>query len=273
MHIQRHKQTLFIGVLVALVATTMAPTIATATTPAPNSAVIQTRIFNDCPTSILTETNSYPSLISILDERLDCGGFANLHNWRFSEDGVTPVDFDNDSNFTFGASLTISGTADGEAGLQVSPWFSQDVDGRFNIRTTDGEIACFGGRLPFYSFTGDHGLVYVKGTTIELSITYLANDLTAMDPATIEYRVEYGGSSYTSGQLAFDEGNPAEDRPYGLWGILQEARVGGHVQPFLQAGNPDAALQAEWGDIFFESNDPVPVEQTTWGKIKAGFNE
>ena len=76
--------------------------------------------------------------------------------------------FANNGGFRFSADLTISGDGEGEAGLQISPWWSQLVDGVFNVRTTDGEIACFGGRLPFYSFTGSHGVTYVKGTTVRI---------------------------------------------------------------------------------------------------------
>jgi len=237
-----------------------------------NSAVIQTRIFNDCPTSVVTTLNSYPGLISIDDAVLDCGGFANLHNWRFSEDGATPAVFSNNDAFKFSANLTISGTAEGEAGLQIAPWWSQDVDGRFNVRTTDGEIACFGGRLPFYSFTASQGVVYTKGTTIRLTVTYLPNGLSMANPATIEYGLLYNNTLYTSGPLPFDEGNPNEDPPYGLWGILNDARAGGYVQVFLQAGNPNTNVTAEWSEIkFLDLSGPISVEQTSWGRIKSNY--
>ncbi|MEZ5066420.1 MAG: hypothetical protein R3B81_16960 [bacterium] len=240
-------------------------------TPPVNSAVIRPRIFNDCPTSTLTTTNNYPSQITILDENLSCGGFANLHNWRLSSNGTDPAVFDNDSAFRLSADLTISGTADGEGGLQVAPWWSQDVDGRFNVRSTDGEVACFGGRLPFYSFTANDGVVYVKGTTIHLEVTYLANGLSMADPATIEYVVDYNGNHYSSGALAFDEGNPAEDPPYGLWGMLNDGRVGGYVQMFLQGGNPNAAVQADWSNIEFVDLKPLSVEAMNWSKIKVDY--
>jgi len=236
--------------------------------PSPNSAVIKERVFNDCLTSVLTTTDNYPALIAIDDDELDCVGFANRHNWRFSEDDTNPAVFNNGDSFRFCATLTISGTAEGEAGLQISPWWSQDVDGVFNVRTTDGEIACFGGRLPFYSFSGSHGLTYVKGTTIYLEMTYRANDNTAENPGTIEYQVTYNAVNYSSGEIAFDEGNPDEDPPYGVWGILNDARAGGHIQCFLQAGNPNAQLRAEWADICYEDLSPVPVQATTWGKLK-----
>ena len=241
-------------------------------TPAVNGALIKERIFNDCPTSILTTVNQYPGLISIEDNVLDCGGFANLHNWRFSEDGgATEAVFTNDSAFKFSATLVITGTSEGEAGLQIAPWWSQDVDGRFNVRTTDGEIACFGGRLPFYSFTGDQGVTYTKGDAIRLTVTYLPNGLSMASPATIEYELLYNNMLYTSGALPFDEGNPNEDPPYGLWGILNDARAGGYVQAFLQGGNPNAGLKAEWLEIkFLDLGGPISVEETSFGRVK-GF--
>ncbi len=241
---------------VALLAVAFAATVCLATqaasTPHPTSAVIRTRIFNDCPVSILATTDNYPALIQISDQNPgSCYGYANLHNWRFSEDDVNPAVFDNDADFQFGADLMISGTGEGEAGLQVSPWWAKDTDGRLNVRTTDGEIAGFGGRLPFYSFTANHGLHYVKGTSIHLEITYRPNGLTASDPATIVYRVLYNSSEYSSGALPFDEGNPAEDPPYGLWGMLNDGRVGGHLQYFLSATPPPHGITATWSNVYF----------------------
>jgi hypothetical protein len=257
---------MFIG-LFAVMALGLIATSALAT-PNVNSAIIHERVFNDCPTSILTTNNSYPASISIQDE-INCeNGYANLHNWHFSEDGVNDAVFTNDSSFHMHADLVISGTGECEAGLQVAPWWSQNVDGRFNVRSTDGEIACFGGRLPFYSFTGTYGLHYVKGDPIHLEITYLPNDLTQTNPATIEYELMYNNVEYTSGPLAFDEGNPNEDPPYGLWGILNDARVGGHMQVFIANGG---TVRTEWSGIYFEALGQTPVQPTTWGRIKGMY--
>ena len=240
---------------------------ALATGPNPNSAVFVTRVFNDCPTSTLTTTNNYPASLEISDSNLSCGGFANLHAWRFSEDGTNETLFPNNSAFSFEFDMVVTGTSEGEAGIQIAPWWSE-ADGRINCRTTDGEIACFGGRMPFYSFTANHGLHYVKGTSIHLKMTYHANSLTAGDPGDVEYELTYGGNSYTSGVLLFDMGNPAEDPPHGLWGILNEAKAGGFVQPFLQGGNPAAALTATYSNIVFTQLKPVSVEPSTWAQAR-----
>lgn len=236
-------------------------------TPDVNSAFLNLRIFNDCFTSTLTTNNNYPAEIWI-DDNWDCStGFANLHNWRFSTDGATSANFENDDAFSFEATLVLSGTGNGEMGLQISPWWSQNVDGRLNIRTPDGEIACFGGRLPFYSFTGNFGVSYVKGTPIRAEMTYLANGNSMADPATIEYEITYNAVTYNSGPLAFDEGNPAEDPPYGLWGMLNFAQVGGHSQVIF-AGAPNS-VRVTWSDIKFTNlKQPNATEDTSWGKLK-----
>ena len=237
--------------------------------PNPNSAVVVPRIFNDCPGSTLNITNNYPTCVTIDDQNAGCIGFANLHAWRFSEDGTNPLVFNNGDSFRFAADLTISGTGNAEAGLQIAPWWSQ-ADGRLNVRTTDGEIACFGGRLPFYSFTASHSLSYVKGETIHLEIVYHANGLSEASPGTIEYKVTMSGVEYTSGVKTFDMGNPAEDPPYGLWGILNQAQVGGHFQFFLSTSGADGQSIVQWCNITFEAL-PVGTQAQTWSTVKGLF--
>jgi len=244
---------------------------ALAVTPNPNGAAIHERVFNDCPSSVLTTTNNYPTSISIDDAKLDCiPGWANLHIWRFSEDGgVTEAVFNNDSNYHFSADLTITGTANGEAGLNISPWWSRDVDGRFMVNASSGEVAIFGGRLPFYSFTANWGVHYLKGSTIHLEMTYQPNGLSLADPATVTYLCSYQGNTYAR-KLPFDQGNPAEDPPYGQWGMLNNGRAGGYIQAQISGGNPDTNLRADWTNIrYWNLDEPVATQPTTWGTIKA----
>ena len=220
-----------------------------------DSAVINTRIWNDNPTSIVTTSNSYPSSITIKDDQSVGAGWSNLHNFRLSDDsGSTAASFANGDAFSFAADVTLTGTAVSEAGLQVAPWWS-GTDGRFQIRAdAGGEIACFGGRLPFYSFTGSQSLTYTLGDTVRLGVVYDPHSLSSSDPATIEYLLTMGGTDYTSGALAFDEGNPAE--PYGTWGMLDSAQVGGFFQPRVGA---IAWEQVEFGNMVYS---PVPEPAT-----------
>ena len=241
-------------------------------TPAPNAAHLDLRIFNDCPLSTVTPTNLYPGSISILDVMHPaCVGFANLHSWSFSEDGgATNTLFVNGSNFHYCADVVIDGQGQGEGGLRFGPWWSPLADGRFMINSEAGhvpagEVACFGGRLPFYSFTANFGVSYVRGTTVHMEITYAAHGLTAADPATIQYQYVDASGTYNSPALPFDEGNPAENPPHGLWGCLHDAMVGGYFQPRANSG---AALACTWSNICFENLDVTPTQGSTWGRIK-----
>ena len=238
-------------------------------TPLPNSAIFHTRVFDDCPISILSTTDLFPALVEINDQNQPpqpiCAGFANLHTWRFSTDGTNPIQFQNGDEFEYSCTLVLNGV--GEGGLSLAPWWSQDPDGLFNVRTTDGEVACFGGRLPFFTFTGAFGLVYVNNTPIQVGITYLPRGLSAAQPAQVIYSIRYNSINYTSGLLNFDQGNPAEDPPHGQWGALSPWYAGGHMKMFaFPAGSPHG-IDGQWRDIQYTSR-PVPAKQSSWSQLK-----
>ncbi len=238
-------------------------------TPLPNSAVVHTRVFDDCPISILTVTNSFPASVVIDDQNQPpqplCAGFANLHTWRFSTDGTTPIGFQNGDQFDYSCDFTLSGA--GEGGLSLSPWWSPDPDGLFNVRATDGEVACFGGRLPFFTFTGAFGLVYSAGTPIKLGVSYFPRGLSAISPAQVIYTVRYNSINYTSGLLNFDQGNPAEDPPHGQWGALNTWQAGGHMKMFAFPAGQAHGVTGTWANIQY-STGPVATTKSSWGNIK-----
>jgi len=238
-------------------------------TPAVNSVVFNLNVWEDCLFHTVTTDNSYPTSVMIDDEWVQSPcGWANLHVWRFSENGTDAAIFMNGDAFRFAATLVLTGTGYCESGLQVRPWWSES-DGRLNVRTTDGEIACFGGRLPFYSFTGNHSISYVAGDPIGLEIIYYPNSLTELDPATITYNVSYGGMDYSSGPLPFDEGNAAEG--YGTWGMLDNAQVGAHLQALIGLTDDVGNVHAVWSDIEFEALPPTGTEDSSWGEVKSLF--
>ncbi|MFH1747188.1 MAG: PEP-CTERM sorting domain-containing protein [Planctomycetota bacterium] len=249
---RRTSQLLGLAIVVAVVSSAAA-------TPLIDSAIINTRLWNDDADSVLTTSNLYPSLISIQDAVLDGDGaggeWANRHNFRLSANGgISEAVFMNDDAFEFYADVTITGPANSEGGLNLAPWWSQPYDGVFMANAASGEVACFGGRLPFYSFTSNHGMNYVKGTTVRMGLIYDPNSLTELDPGTIEYLyTDTDNTTYSSGILPFDMGNPAEDPPYGLWGILNDARLGGYFLPQIDVGNPD-----NWGQIDFGNMTYIP---------------
>lgn len=252
-------------------------------TPTANGAAINQYVFGDCPFSTLTVTNSYPSLINISDvvDPNTCGGWANLHAWSFSADGgATAAVFDNNSCFSFGCDLVITGNTQVEAGIRISPWWSKYVDGRINVRIPDGEIAAFGGRMPFVTWTNPadpsniwaSSLHYVAGDPIHLEMHYDPNSLSSSDPATVQYVVVYGNVTYMTGQIALDMGNPAEDPPYGLWGMLNDGRAGG----FMQLDNGASPIgNTKSGNAMFTNiqyttcSKPTPAKTTTWGRVKS----
>jgi len=261
---KRIRYTAFAGLALAL---PMVASLAFAT-PVPNSVQMNPRIFNDCPTSILTPTNAYPALIEYAETKQTCAGFANRHNWRFSSDGgATPISFMNGDIFGVDLDLTLSGTGESEGGIEIAPWYSQDVGGQFNVRTTDGEIAVFGHVLPFYSFTANHGVTYVKGNPIHLSVLYRPRDNAPPNYGTMTYSIVYNGTPYTSGPLNMDGCNFGEQPIYGCYGILNFARVGGFVQNFLGTGGAAGTYDAKWQNVIFETA-PTPAKSATWGRIK-----
>jgi hypothetical protein len=237
-------------------------------TPAANSIVVPPRIFNDCPTATRTVIDNDFALVSIEESVLDCVGGLNRNAWDLSVDNANPLDFVNGDKFSYCATIVVTGSGNGEAGLRLSPWWSLEVDGVFMLNTGSGEIACFGGRLPFYSFTGNYAQTYTKGEVVTLQIDYDPHSLTAADPGTIVYTLTNSSGTYSSGPLAFDEGNPSENPPHGLWGILQPAHAGGYMQAQMGGpGNP-TDLKAEFRNICFDAG-PTPAEPTTFGKIKS----
>jgi len=243
-------------------------------TPTPNGVLVNQRTWNDCPLSVLTVNNNYPASIEMHDT-MDplCVGFTNMHNWQFSADGgATRIAFENCSSYHFCSDVTVTGVGNGEAGINLNPWWFPEAGGKFMLNVGTGEIACFDGRLPFYSFTVNQGLTYTRGTTVKLEITYLPHSLMAGDPATIEYKITMGPNTYSSGPLSFDQGNLAEDPPHGLYGALVPNYAGGYFQPNVTAvGDPPHGtgdLDVKFENICFEALGTVPTTTASWGRLK-----
>lgn len=232
--------------------------------PVPNSAKVFERLYNDCPISTVTSVNSYPASVSITDSwNGSCVGYANGHAWNFSGDGgATSLELGNGGNYKFKATVMLSATSGTvEGGIHIAPWWN-NMDGRFQARIPDGEVVAFGGRLPFYSFTVNHDVVYVAGTPITMEIEYHGNKRSATAPASIQYRLTYGANSYSSPVLLFDEGNPLEDPPHGLWGALDPAYGGGVVQ--VNNGSGGSNYNATWTDVEYTNFDQQLPGVATW---------
>ena len=126
------------------------------------------RYFNDRPGSNLAFENVYPSLFRITEDTPGPGGFANGHMGAFSADGGADA-----YNFNYGDAfdtvMTMNVLVDpvnvgGEAGFK----FNLFGIGHFGVLPHNGEIAAFGGILPFHSF----GVGLWAGQDIDLRIIH-----------------------------------------------------------------------------------------------------
>lgn len=271
------KRIVTIGLAVLALSVGLAA-IAPAQTPTINGAIIKLNVFNDCPVAVRTSSGAYPNITIDENDPFGCSGGLNRDVWQLSSNGgVSETAFPNWCNFRLDADVLVSGAdpADLEGGLLLSPWWADGTDGQFMINPNTGEIATFGGRLPFssnhaaapYNFTQPN---YVNNTVIHMAMLYLAGpvDPTISGiPAQITYFTVNGGVPYSFGPVNFDEGNVTENPPHGLWGILQPAYVGG----YLQAGHNGAPTTAHgvWDNITFTDETSTPAKNTTWGALKS----
>src|SRR5439155_13636004 len=131
------------------------------------------------------------------------------------------VMIDYPSEFRFGADFKIDGAGQVEVFFLLSPSSAEFFARCLLDDLPICEIACFGGAIPFYSFTAGHNITYTKGTTIHLQLTYRDHHNTPGGPAKIQYREVDNGNTYDSPVLAFGEQNEAEC-VHGLWGMLND---------------------------------------------------
>ena len=247
-------------------------------TPAINAAKDSVRVFNDCPvTNVNAAPNAYPAIVHFDENTFLCAGGINLHIFNLSDDGgLSSAIFNNKDAFSIASTVTLrqlSGNTQVEAGLRVNPWYGPVADGVFNLRLPDGEIACFGGALPFFTFTGAFGLHYQNGVPARETIIYTPNCNTKDNPGTIEYQLIYNGQFFTSGPLPFNNCTPGEEA-HGCYGIMDNARVGGKLQDdmFAFGADPAGSNSVDYNDFIYTINPPidcpVPTKASTWGNVK-----
>jgi hypothetical protein len=91
---------------------------------------------------------------------------------------------------------------------------------------------------------------------MKMMMTYVPPGVFSV-PGFIKYELAYGVDEYSSGWLAFDEGNPAEDPPHGLWGLLTPHTVGGYLLTKTPGSSSDVA------DVQFDNIHFAPVPEPT----------
>jgi hypothetical protein len=202
-----------------------------------DSVIIEERKFNDYPDSTLTVTNNFPALLTVVEQEFGSGGFANRHDAIFSADGgATAYALSNDE--AFDVSMTMVLDAGSIAPRKEAGWRMDTgvVGEQFFQVTSDGEVAAFGGALPFHSFGGG---VYTPGTAAKLRMIYTPDDDDDAfdgDAATMEYIL----NDTSSGPLNF--GNTEN-------GIIDgtDLRLVGQFQP--DGSNPGDFASAQFRNI------------------------
>lgn len=202
-----------------------------------NSVVIQARRFNDYAGSTLSVVNNYPSLVSFSEGPFGTGGFANQHVARFSENGVTARSFLNAEAFDISVDVSLAVGSTGprkEAGFRMDTFIGGEG---FFILTSDGQVAAFGGPLPFHDF----GNVYTPGTTATMRMIYRPGVVSTM---------EYMFGAASSGEVAF--GNSEN-------GVINGSDFGNYVQNQPDDNNPNDFSNAAFRNYSVATPVPEPM--------------
>ncbi len=145
--------------------------------------------------SDLTITNNGLSSIRFEDRNFTGGGFANRHHAALSIGG-TPFQFQPTDGFRFDVDVIMEGAGGTEAGIWhgTAPFYpnsaSADVGQIVMLPDNNGEIAAFGGRVPFFSNNqGENAGMdrAVRNQTIRLTFIY------DTDAAVRNYRMAVNG--------------------------------------------------------------------------------
>lgn len=202
-----------------------------------NSVVIQARRFNDYSASTLSIVNNYPAVVSIHEGPFGAGGFANQHVARFSTNGSTARAFMNSEAFDISVNINLrvgSTSPRKETGFRMDSFIGGEG---FFIMTSDGEVAAFGGPLPFYSF----GNVYTPGTTATLRMIYRPGVV-----STMEYRF----NGMTSGRVDF--GNSEN-------GVINGSDFGNYVQSQPNDNNPNDFSNVDFTNYAVAVPEPMTM--------------
>jgi hypothetical protein len=203
-----------------------------------NSAVIQSRAFNDIPGATYTGVNTYPGSISLSEQHVSApSGFANRDVWQFSNNGTTAYGFQHNDYFHAQFSLNLTGTPISprkEAGFL----FNTGTDGElYFIVNTDGhEVVQFGG-VSFWSFNANNGISYNSGDTITLGMTYFLD-------GNGKNALVFSANGVSSPVFEFGPGIGG-----GALGIDDGSTLGGYFQIQNDPNNPNNGGTAVFSNI------------------------
>jgi hypothetical protein len=200
-----------------------------------NSAVIQTRVFNDIPLATVVSGGTYPSSLAFVEVGVSASsGFANRDVWRFSADSINPYTFKNNEAFTVSMDLTLGGipaTPRKEAGFLLN---SIGGDGQFIVNTDGHEVVAFGGPFPFYAFPK----TFDSGETIKLGMKY------SWDAGNNQGSIVYTADGVSSPPLPFTNLEK---------GIIDGSTLGGYFQIVNDPMNSMNAGFATYNNIAIEA--------------------
>lgn len=226
-----------------------------------NSVIINSRVFNDVPTSNFTSTNNYPTNVTLSDLNVSAGsGWANRHVWRASKDGVTEYTTTGpDDTFEVFYDLTVTGaiTPRKEAGFLMStivhPTHWPLSEWQFIVNSDAGEVVIFGFPSQFYSFNGSQGVFYTQGSTRRLGLRYYK------DRTTNRYKFRYFVDGFQSPGLNLErwiDTNLNQDIDFSVVGLSAGTKIGGYLQVVNDGGNPNNGATAVFSNITI---DPYPA--------------
>jgi hypothetical protein len=200
-----------------------------------NSAAYYPREFNNIPGAPLTTISNYNSLILFNEQIVSAQtGFANRDVWRFSNNGTSAYQFQNNDYFHVSMTLQLIASPISprkEAGFLFDTAGGQ---GQFIVNTDGHEIVAFGGPLPFYAFPS----TYNSGDIITLGMTYLLNSGTGLRS------IIYSENGVNSPILPFTDLEQ---------GIINGTTLGGYFQIQNAPNNP-----SNFGVAVFQNITMVP---------------
>jgi MYXO-CTERM domain-containing protein len=190
-----------------------------------NSQVIGTRYFNDIPGSTLVTVNNYPALTSFTESFNGATQGVNRHIGALSNNSTDPYRALPAESWEFSVTVRISGPAAREGGIHVgklgtvSPYNVGALTGQLTAIADNGEIACFGAWLPFFSNNQPQYASFpraARDTDIKMKMIYDASDF------SYTYIIN---DAFSTGKLFMDAGainflQTAGEQSIGVYGQL-----------------------------------------------------
>jgi hypothetical protein len=199
---------------IAPIAVAAAGSVASAQFESINSNAIGLRYFADIPASSVQVTqNSYPGILQFQEDfpvRPPGQTGANRHIGVLSADnGMNPFIVPHNTAWYYQATVRMTGTASNEVGLHIGGIGTNWPPGNLNadtgvlmVNANSGEIAAFGGWLPFFS-TFDPVFSYMGHGQRDQDFR-LAILVRPLSPTSIT--AEYFVDGHSTGPLALDSG-------------------------------------------------------------------